>query len=89
MTDTSRGKLSVTLRVVVDLKCVLKEDTGHVEYILSDVSPSLTQLSGDVSFTSFCPEGFVDIGVSIGNDSFVQNFNVMSQFFYVTNFLIQ
>jgi hypothetical protein len=34
----------------------------------------LTQLSGDVSLASFCPEGFVGIGVPIGTDAFVQNF---------------
>ena len=34
----------------------------------------MTQLSGDVSLTSFCPEGFVGIGVPIGTDAFVQNF---------------
>ena len=37
-------------------------------------SPALTQLSGDVSLASFCPEGFVGIGVPIGTDAFVQNF---------------
>jgi hypothetical protein len=31
------------------------------------------QLSGDVSLASFCPEGFVGIGVPIGTDTFVQN----------------
>ena len=37
-------------------------------------TPTLTHLSGDVLLTSFCPEGFVGIGVSIGTDDFVQNF---------------
>ena len=27
-----------------------------------------------MSFASFCPEGFVGIGVPIGTDAFVQNF---------------
>ena len=35
---------------------------------------ALTQLSGDVSLASFCPEGFVGIGVPIGTDAFIQNF---------------
>ena len=30
--------------------------------------------SGDVSLASFCPEGFVGIGVPIGTDVFIQNF---------------
>ena len=41
------------------------------------VRPALTQLSGDVSLDSFCPEGFtVGIGLSIGTDAFVQNFEL-------------
>ena len=36
--------------------------------------PALTQLSGDDYLDSFCPEGFVGIGVSIGTDAFVKNF---------------
>ncbi len=34
----------------------------------------MTQLSGDVTLASFCPEGFVGIGVPIGTTVFVQNF---------------
>ncbi len=34
----------------------------------------LTHLIGDVSLTSFCPEGFVGIGVPTGTHDFVQNF---------------
>ena len=37
-------------------------------------TPTLTHLSGDVLLASFCPEGFVGIGVPIGTDAFVQNF---------------
>ncbi len=36
-------------------------------------SPALTQLRGDVSLASFCPEGFIGIGVPIGTDAFVRN----------------
>ncbi len=36
--------------------------------------PTLSHLSGDVLLASFCPEGFVGIGVSIGTDVFAQNF---------------
>ena len=38
------------------------------------VSPTLTQLSGDISLHSFCPEGFIGIGVTIDTDTFVRNF---------------
>jgi hypothetical protein len=34
----------------------------------------LTPLNADVSLDSFCPEGFVGIGVPIGTDAFVLNF---------------
>ncbi len=37
-------------------------------------NPTLTHLSVDVLLTSFCPEGFVGIGVPIGTDEFVRNF---------------
>jgi hypothetical protein len=37
-------------------------------------TPTLTHLSGDVLLASFCPEGFVGIGLPIGTDAFVQNF---------------
>ncbi len=37
-------------------------------------TPTLAHLSGDVLLTSFCPEGFVGIGVPIGTDAFAQDF---------------
>ncbi len=37
-------------------------------------SPDLTHLSADLALASFCPEGFVGIGVSIGTDIFVRDF---------------
>ena len=37
-------------------------------------TPTLNHLSGDVTIGSFCPEGFVGIGVPIGTDTFVRNF---------------
>ena len=33
----------------------------------------ISHLSGDVLLASFCPEGFVGIGVPSGTDAFVQN----------------
>jgi hypothetical protein len=90
-----KGKLSVALQVLAELKRVLKEDAGlelnvsktsilpkgttqqavfDVAHSFIAASPALTQLSGDVSLSSFCPEGFIGIGVPIGTDAFVQNF---------------
>ena len=37
-----------------------------------NATPQLTQLSGEVSFDAFCPDGFVGIGVPIGTDTFVK-----------------
>ena len=42
--------------------------------IIIQGTPTLFHLSGDVTIGSFCPEGFVGIGVSIGTDTFVRNF---------------
>ncbi len=45
----------------------------------SHVDPSghiFTHLGADVSLHSFCPEGFVGIGVRLGTDTCVQNFAV-------------
>jgi hypothetical protein len=36
--------------------------------------PTLTYLINDVLLDSFCPEGFIDIGVPIDTDAFVQSF---------------
>ncbi len=45
-----------------------------VAHSILAASPALTQLRGDVSLASFCPEGFIGIGVPIGTDAFVRNF---------------
>jgi hypothetical protein len=37
-------------------------------------TPSLTHLTNDLLVDSFCPEGFIGIGVPIGTDVFVQSF---------------
>ena len=90
-----KGRLSVTLQVFTELKCVLKQDSGFelnvsktsilpkdtnqqsvfdVAHTIIAANPVLTHLNGDVSLTSFCPDGFVGIGAPIGTDSFIQNF---------------
>ena len=90
-----KGKLSVALQVLAELKRVLKEDAGlelniaktsilpknttqqavfDVAHSIIAASPALIQLSGDISRESFCPEGFIGIGVPIGTDAFVRSF---------------
>jgi hypothetical protein len=92
-----KGKLSVVLQVLDDLKRVLKEDAGlelnisktailpkaitqqdifDVVHGFITVTPSMIQLSGEVSLDSFCHDGSVGIGVPIGTDAFVNHFTV-------------
>jgi hypothetical protein len=90
-----KGKLSVALQVLAELKSVLKKDAGlelnisktailpkaitqqgifDVAHGFINATPQLTQLSAEVSLDSFCPDGFVGIGVPIGTDTFVKQF---------------
>ncbi len=41
---------------------------------IMQVTPSITHLSNDILLDSFCPEGFVGVGVPIGTDAFVRSF---------------
>jgi hypothetical protein len=58
-----------------------KNPKGVTEQVAFDVaqgiittSPALTHLSADLALASFCPEGFIGIGVSIVTDIFVRDF---------------
>ena len=67
------------LELNVSKTSILPKGTTHqavfdVAHSIIPDSPPLTQLSGDVSLASSCPEGFVGIGVTIGTDAFIQNF---------------
>ena len=55
-------------------KGVSQQSVFHVVQNIIQVTPTLFHLSGDVTIGSFCPEGFVGIGVPIGTDTFVRNF---------------
>jgi hypothetical protein len=50
-------------------KGVSQQAVFDAAHNIINVSPALTHLSGDVLLASFCPEGFVGIGVPIGNDA--------------------
>jgi hypothetical protein len=74
-----KGKLSVALRILAELKRVLKEDAGlELNVSKTSILPKGTtqQAVFDAAHisASFCHEGFVGIGVPIGTDAFVQNF---------------
>jgi hypothetical protein len=62
-------KSSILLEDVLELSHDLQ---GHSQIGLHITV--LTPLNVDVSLTSFCPEGFIGIGVPIGTDAFVRNF---------------
>ena len=55
-------------------KGTTQQTVFDVAHSIIDASPALTQLNGDVSLASFCPEDFVGIGEPIGTDVFIQNF---------------
>ena len=55
-------------------KGVSQQDVFDVTHNIINTSPDLTHLNGDVLLDSFCPTGFVGIGVSLGTDDFVQKF---------------
>jgi hypothetical protein len=55
-------------------KGVSQQAAFDVAQNIFQATPTLTHLSGDVTLGSFCPEGFVGIGVPIGTDAFVWNF---------------
>ena len=72
-------KEDVGLELNITKTSILPKDTSQqavfdVAHSIIAASPALTQLSGDISLDSFCPEGFIGIGVPIGTDVFVQNF---------------
>ena len=55
-------------------KGVTQQAAFEVAHNIINASPTLTHLSGDVSLASFCPAGFVGIGLRIRTDAFVQKF---------------
>ena len=80
MTELKRVlKEDAGLDLNVNKTTVLPKGVSHqnvfdVAHGIINTNPTLGHLSGDVVLTSFCPEGFVGIGVSIGTDVFVHNF---------------
>jgi hypothetical protein len=56
-------------------KGVTPQAVFHVSHSIRN-NPVLTPLNADVSLVSFCPEGFIGIGVPIDTDVFLRNFVV-------------
>ena len=58
---------------------ILPKDTSQqavfdVARSIIAVNPALNLLNDDIVLHSFCPDGFIGIGVPIGTDAFVQSF---------------
>ncbi len=68
-------KFNVSKTVILP-KGIKQHDVFDSEHSILTTSPALTHLTVDVALTSFCPEGFVGIGVPIDTDSFVRSFVV-------------
>jgi hypothetical protein len=66
-------KLNVSKTFILP-KGVSAQAAFDVVQNIIQVTPTPAHLSWDVLLASFCPEGFVGIGVSIATDDLVQNF---------------
>jgi hypothetical protein len=66
-------ELNVSKTVILP-KGITQQAAFDVAHSILTTSPALTHLTADVALASFCPEGFVGIGVPIGTDAFVRSF---------------
>ena len=69
--EDARLELNVSKTSILP-KGVTAQAAFDVAQTIMQATPALTHLSNDVLLASFCPEGFVGIGVPIGTDAFVQ-----------------
>ncbi len=67
-------ELNVSKTSILLDKGVTQQVAFDVAQAIITVSPDFTHLSDDLTLASFCPEGFIGIGVPIGSDVFVQSF---------------
>ena len=67
-------ELNIAKTSILPSKGVTAQAAFDMAHSIIAASPALTQLSGDISRDSFCPEGFIGIGVPIGTDAFVRSF---------------
>ena len=67
-------ELNVSKTSILPAKGVTQQVAFDVAQGIITASPALTHLSDDLALASFCPEGFIGIGVPIGTDAFVQSF---------------
>jgi hypothetical protein len=55
-------------------KGVTAQAAFDMVWTIMEATPTLTYLTNEVLLDSFCPEGFIGIGVQIGTDAFVRSF---------------
>ncbi len=67
-------ELNVAKTAILPAHGVTQQAAFDVAHSIIAASPTLTHLRAEIALDSFCPEGFVDIGVPIGTDTFVRNF---------------
>ncbi len=67
-------ELNVSKTSILPSKGVTAQAAFNMAQTIMQATPTLAHLSNDVLLDSFCPEGFVGIGVPIGTDAFIQSF---------------
>ena len=68
-------ELNISKTVILP-KVITQEAIFDVDHDFINVTPELTQISGEVSLDSFRPDGFVGIGVPIDTDTVPKQFVV-------------
>ncbi len=67
-------ELNVAKTAILPAKGVTQQAAFDVALSIIAANPALTLIRAEIALDSFCPEGFVGIGVPIGTDTFVRNF---------------
>jgi hypothetical protein len=67
-------ELNVAKTAILPAKGCMQQAAFDVAHSIIAAIPTLTHLRAEIALDSFCPEGFVGIGVPIGTDTFVRNF---------------
>jgi len=67
-------ELNVSKTSILPSKGVTAQAALDMAQTIMQATPTLAHLSNDVLLDSFCPEGFIGIGVPIGTDAFVRSF---------------
>ncbi len=67
-------EINVSKTCMLPSKGVTVQAAFDMAQTIIQATPSIDHLSNDILLDSFCPEGFVGIGVPIGTDAFVRSF---------------